>query len=603
MTKYHHNLLVALMLAGNFMTGCSTTHYHKSADEEVYDVIAEKTPGVPGMVPDMTIDKPDPLSLEGQPMVSGPREYLGEAAQSEVGAYIISLEKALDIAFTHSRTYQNRKESAYLQALSLTLDRHDFAPIFSGGFGADYARSTTDVEKLSDFGRTVDFLKQVETLTGTPAKLLKDYSDLVESVEGLGETVGLAQTRTEIMNERSVGGSTGVGLDLLMKGGGRFAIDLTSNFLRFLTGDPRVSTSSALVASFSQPLLRGAGRRIAAENLTQAERDLLYSLRDFTRFRKEFAVQIASDYYGVLQNRDEVRNNWLGYQAFRRAVERERRLAEEGRVTQIDLGRQLQAEFGTESEWVRSIRSYKQDLDNFKILLGLSTDAPIVLDGSELDRLLERGIRHPNISSEDAVEVALVTRLDLYTARDQWDDGGRKVEVAANSLKPDLDLVLAAAVNSKPGDRFQELDFQRGGWSAGLDVDLPLDRKAERNAYRAAVIAYERAARDLELAEDEVKLNVRNAWRNLEEAKRNYEISLGQVELNERRVAEQNMRAELGRATAIDTVDAQNDLIDSLNRRTGYLIGHTIALLRFWRDMGILYIKENGQWEDVSDVK
>jgi hypothetical protein len=30
-------------------------------------------------------------------------------------------------------------------------------------------------------------------------------------------------------------------------------------------------------------------------------------------------------------------------------------------------------------------------------------------------------------------------------------------------------------------------------------------------------------------------------------------------------------------------------------------VGHTIARLEFWRDMGILFIKENGQWEEVTD--
>jgi outer membrane protein TolC len=146
------------------------------------------------------------------------------------------------------------------------------------------------------------------------------------------------------------------------------------------------------------------------------------------------------------------------------------------------------------------------------------------------------------------------------------------------------------------------LDFDRSSWSAGVDTDLGLDRKAERNAYRASLIAVESTKRDLELAEDQIKLDVREAWRALEQEKTNFEINQKAVALNERRVEEQNLRFELGLGVVIDQVDAENDLINSQNGLTNSLISHTIARLQFWQDIGVLFIKENGQWEEVTDV-
>jgi len=58
--------------------------------------------------------------------------------------------------------------------------------------------------------------------------------------------------------------------------------------------------------------------------------------------------------------------------------------------------------------------------------------------------------------------------------------------------------------------------------------------------------------------------------------------------------------ADLGRGEALNQVDAQNALIDSKNQRTLALVTHTIARLQFWKNMGILYIKENGQWEELN---
>ena len=145
-------------------------------------------------------------------------------------------------------------------------------------------------------------------------------------------------------------------------------------------------------------------------------------------------------------------------------------------------------------------------------------------------------------------------------------------------------------------------DDRRYSWSAGLDVDPGLDRTAARNSYRAALIARNKTARTLEEQEDQIKLEVRESWRTLDQAKRSFEISEIGVRLAERRVEEQGLLAEWGRSKAQDQVDAQNALIDSKNQRTKALVTHTIARLQFWNNMGILYIKGNGQWEDLKDV-
>ena len=91
---------------------------------------------------------------------------------------------------------------------------------------------------------------------------------------------------------------------------------------------------------------------------------------------------------------------------------------------------------------------------------------------------------------------------------------------------------------------------------------------------------------------------MRESWRSLEQARRTYEISEIGVKLAERRVEEQELLAEFGRAKALDQVDAQNALLSSKDQRTQALVGHTIARLQFWDNMGILYIKENGQWSE-----
>ena len=100
------------------------------------------------------------------------------------------------------------------------------------------------------------------------------------------------------------------------------------------------------------------------------------------------------------------------------------------------------------------------------------------------------------------------------------------------------------------------------------------------------------------LALDAVKIDVLRTWREMNEARKSYEISLRGVQINERRVEEAELRAELGLGDIQDTVDSQNDLTSSRTELTSSIVSHNIAKLEFWRDVGLLYVGENGQWEE-----
>jgi len=550
------------------LAGCTANHHRKTADRAAYGIIREKSPQVQNMDPDFTIEHTNLLSLDGLAVTTNVLQALGPDGESERGARLLRLEDALAIAVGHGRAYQARKEQLFLAALSTTLARHQFAPIFSASASGTFSGQTEQALRY-----------EIDAVTGEIKPVLSD----------------------NLIEQQRVSASGDVGASWLIRGVGRLTTAFSVDFLRFVTGDPRALASSQLSAQFTRPLLRDAGYQQQMEALTQAERQLVYDLREFTRYRRDFSVQIATAYYGVLGLRDAVRNNFLNLESSRRNADRTRALAQEGRVTQADLGRLAQQELSAESTWINSIRSYRQALDNFKLQLGLTVDENLVLDDAELAAMQ---IRHPTINPEESIQVALAARLDFINAREQFEDAERKVKVAANFLLPRLDFSSSVAVNSDPaknnGVPLPELDRYR--YSAGLQLDPGLDKTPERNAYRAALIARDRAAREIEQQEDEIKLQVRDSWRSLDQAKRNFEISEIGVKLAERRVEEQSLLAELGRAKAQDQVDAQNDLVNSKNQRTQALVAHTIARLQFWNNMGILYIKDRGQWEEMKDA-
>jgi len=555
------------LLAGLFLTGCTAHYYRKSADRAAYGAITAKTPLVRNMDPAFTLERTNAISLDAFVLSTNAPAYLGESGKREEGARILRLDDALDLAVHHSRDYQNHKEQLYLSALSLALERHQFAPIFSANGAAAVSGGAVPV---------------TETVSNSLTHLVT--------------------TNVAFTEDRNVTGSGSVNVSWLIADVGRISAAFTSDFLRFVTGDPRVAESSALSATLISPLVRDAGFKREKEALIQSERDLLYALRNFTQYRKDFSVQIARDYYDVLGQRDAARNSFLNYQSSTKNAERTRAMVAEGRDTTANLGRLEQQELSSESSWINAVRGYQQALDDFKIELGLPVESTVILDEMELEALQ---IQHPQISVEDSIKVALAGRLDYMNAKDAFADTERQVKLDQNLLRPQLDFSATAGMVSNPNKStgFQLPDPQRYSWSAGLALDPGLDRTAERNTYRSALISRNRAARNLELVEDQIKLDVRNSWRTLDQAERNYQIAESGVKIAERRVDEQEMLAEVGRARAQDQVDAQNDLISAKNQRTQALVTHTIARLQFWDNMGILYIKGNGRWEEVSNDK
>ena len=532
-----------LILAAGLLllSGCSPQRYRQAADRQVAAILAEKSREVPEFGDNFSIQMLPVETWEGLPQMESVANFLGEAGTLELGAYQISLRKALELGTKHNRNYQTRKETVYLSALNLTLARYRFAPIFSGS------------------GR---------------------YNEKAVR-EGVDKTTESSLPLT-------------VGFNQLLRGGARLAADFTTDFLQFFT---QRRSPSQVTASVVQPLLRGRGYLVTMENLTQAERNVMYSLRDFVRFRQEFTVQVAAAYYRVLLNREFARNTFLGLESFRRNAEEGRAMFAEGRRSRSQLGQLEQAELSAESQWIDAVRNYKQSLDDFKVRqLGLSAAAPLVFDTQEVESL---SILHPDLDLQSSVLIALASRMDLHTARDQAMDAARKVQVASNGLLPVLDVMLSGGLDSKPNKPLS-FGWDRASWDAVVNLELPLDRRSERNDYRASLIQFDQAVRQAQLEEDEIQLGVTEALRNLDQAKRQFEISEIGVKLGQQRVEEENLRSELGLGNARDFVEAQNDFINALNQRSSALVSHTIARLNLWSALGVLQISDSGNWIEPS---
>jgi len=708
-------------------------------------------------------------------------------APGRLGFFDLTLPQALELSLINSREYQTAMEEVYLSALDLTFQRFRF-----------------DVQFLGPGGREPSAALTYATVPG---------------------------------GENSLGLATQASVSRLLPTGAQWAVELANNTIWLFTGPNRTETASTLSLAIVQPLLRGAGREVVLEDLTQQERNVLYAVRDLARFRQQFFTDTVAGgrsggFLGLLEQQQLVRNQEANIRLLVPQVERLRVVASQrprviseplaglppGLVVPPELADQLLFDaaagrlswreemtdaqaallegLSNDPEFLRAVREIIQrahpdtvtldvaqletrlansrnalresqrrladQLDRFKTELGLPPEMPLTLDASPLqafelidprlaaleqeidkltalwaeldeqaddldalqrvvarldelvtrtrreglelvaddfqrvdqqqtqrlaqrktaedrqranedlarDRRVYEAIRtefqqldaslaglqrtvsadplpiaaraatirriaelreallkivqslqviQVNLRVEliylprfempldEAVRAGLENRLDLMNARAQVMDARRRVELAADRLEGVLDLV--AEGDLRTGDSNRPFDFrgQRSSFRAGVAITAPVDQVAARNDYREALITYQRARRAFLARQDEVGLEIRQAWRQLESSAENFERARQAIRFAALQL-DQAVEESAAPAAAIpqrqsgtqglNLINALNSVLVAQNELVGIWVAYERSRLNIHRDMGIMEIDARGLWVD-----
>jgi outer membrane protein TolC len=209
---------------------------------------------------------------------------------------------------------------------------------------------------------------------------------------------------------------------------------------------------------------------------------------------------------------------------------------------------------------------------------------------------------------EEAAKLALGHRLDLRTAEGRVFDAQRAVVVAADALKAGLSITGTALAGERRSLGTADLTTahllpEKGVYTAGLLLDLPLERTAEQNAYRETYVSLEQAVRSVQELEDQIKLQVRNALRKALQARESFRIQSQAVSLARRRVASTELFLQAGRAEIRDVLEAQESLVQAQDALTAALVNYRVAELELQRDMGLLEVNDKGLWHEYEPDK
>lgn len=452
---------------------------------------------------------------------------------------LFRLPDALVYAMRHARDFQSEKEALYVAALDLTLERYLWGPRFvESTLGIDYA----------NFGQVRDFDRAMTAVSRFAVEQRLPY-------------------------------------------GGEITATVINRLMRDLGANVTSGESGQFIIDARLPLLRGAGP-VAYESRYRAERELIYSVRDFERFRRRFVVEIASGYFDLLSAKTRVESAESQASNLEEDLRRAQALADAGRTLRIEASRARVSLLEARNGAVDAQERYDTSLDLYKIRIGMPTEMAIDVVEEALD------LNDPRVPVEVATETALKYRLDLLNARDAIDDARRNVEVARNELLPQLDFSGSATMVTNPiRTNSSSYNTERTTWRASMDFEIPLDRKSERNAYRRALIDLRRVERDHDEAVDRVRLEVRRALRRLEQARFSMTIQTENIEINKFRADQARAQYKLGRiASNRDVVEALDGLTAARNRFAESQSEFRRAILELLRDTGTLRVRDGGGW-------
>jgi hypothetical protein len=302
--------------------------------------------------------------------------------------YKINMQQALLLAIMNARFYQFNLEQVYLAAIPVTLERFIFGPQFFAGLSPITSPLTPGVLG----GATAGFPSTPGVNTTSTFSYATRFSPTGQvSTLNMGTVAGFGK---------------------LFSSGGQLLMGFANQLLFNFTGKNSMQPTvvSSLPISFVQPLLRGGGRAVTLEPLTQDERSLLYAVRAFGLFRQQFFVVTLTG--GTIQNFGNTftlagfssagntdptigflpvvfnlvelevdRRNLLFLESVAKLYQ-ELIQGEASGLSRLQLDQVMQRVIAGRAALIGDRYTYRFQLDQFRMQMSLPPDVPIIIDMS-----------------------------------------------------------------------------------------------------------------------------------------------------------------------------------------------------------------------------
>jgi hypothetical protein len=204
-----------------------------------------------------------------------------------------------------------------------------------------------------------------------------------------------------------------------------------------------------------------------------------------------------------------------------------------------------------------------------------------------------------DLDMDDASLAALVARLDLANARGALFDEWRGTKLSADELKCILDLqARQRLITQNQTSRAFEIDFDEGRTELSATLDTPLNRRAQRNAFREQLLNYQLSRRGVMALEDAIKQDVRTDLRAIQLSREQHDLGIASAALAYERVISTELQLRLGvpGVAARDFLDAQTAYANSLSIVANRHVAYILSRIQLFVDLEQLQLDALGRW-------
>lgn len=346
--------------------------------------------------------------------------------------------------------------------------------------------------------------------------------------------------------------------------GGQWAVSATQqgNYIE----SENDTQSESLVLSYTQPLLKGAGREISTADLTQAQRAEVANKLNLETTLSQLITHVIKTYRSYVSAVEGLKITRLSLQ---RSVEQGKithELIKSGRLPAVE---HIQSETDIANQQL-SLRTAENNADQARVtllqLLRLKPQTQLKIDD-------ELTVKRPTLDFKSLAISVFTHRRDYRLSLLAVENAELALALAKDGSLWQLDIVVDYNLARTSTEGSDPVDSK--GYAVNLQLQLPLSDKLPKRRIIAARIALRKIRNNLDTLKERIDLELVNAKRDIDIRWQQLGLSQRALDLSSQQLELEKAKLKAGRSSNFQVVTFQNNLLiaenNYLNARISYL--------------------------------
>lgn len=327
--------------------------------------------------------------------------------------------------------------------------------------------------------------------------------------------------------------------------------------------------SAGVGFSLTIPLLRGLGKEFTMDSVYAQEYAFGSSHRSLHRQRVNTMLDTVSAVYSLLQEQHLISLYKDQLKALKGHLQSTVIKEQVGISESMDVYR-AEIRIKEVEDSLNMARERVADTsDRLKDIVALPFDQPIIVTAPQEYTFI-------TIKLEEAVQIALSNRIEIYQAKADISEAKRREKVAKHNTLPDLKLEVAYTRRGN-AEEFENLFlFNEDFWSAGLTSSTDLARTAEKSAWMQSRLTLNRRQLDFDIFQKNIVREVRKVLNSLEKSRERIALQRQQIMQATGKLRLAHIKFLYNEADNFDIIESQTQLerakINLMSHEIRYII-------------------------------